>query len=239
MSETTSEPNPIRVMIVDDHTMVRGGLRLFLSSYDDLEIVAEAGDGQEAIDLRPQVQPDVILMDVVMPGMDGPTATARIRQAFPYIQVIALTSFLEEDLVQKALAAGAISYLLKDVGADRLAEAIRAAHRGRGTIDPGAAQVLVQAAQRPPPPGQDLTDREREVLALLVEGQTNKQIAQRVGISHALVSAKTTGHCQGNGDQLTNFFSIFQEICFSSQGALLNRFFDMSAGHGWIFIGSP
>jgi NarL family two-component system response regulator LiaR len=188
MSETTfTEPNPIRIMIVDDHTMVRGGLRLFLSSHDDLEVVAEAGDGKEAIVLCSQVQPDVILMDVVMPGIDGPTATARIRQAFPHIQVIALTSFLEEDLVQKALAAGAISYLLKDVGADRLAEAIRAAHRGRGTIDSGAAQVLVQAAQRPPPPGQDLTDREREVLALLVEGQTNKQIALQLSLSSGTV----------------------------------------------------
>ncbi|HSR31523.1 MAG TPA: response regulator transcription factor [Anaerolineae bacterium] len=182
-----SEITPIRVMLVDDHAMVRGGLRLFLSNYPDLAVVAEAGDGQEAIGLCPETQPDVILMDIVMPVMDGPTATTHIRRDFPQIQVIALTSFLEEDLVQDALRAGAISYLVKDVGADKLAEAIRAAYRGRGTIDPAAAQILVQAAQQPPPPGQDLTDREREVLALLVEGQTNRQIAQRLSLTQGTV----------------------------------------------------
>jgi NarL family two-component system response regulator LiaR len=174
-------------MIVDDHAMVRSGLHLFLSSYDDLEIVAEAGDGQKAIDLCAEVQPDVILMDIVMPVMDGPTATARIRQDYPNIRVIALTSFLEEHLVQDALKAGAISYLLKDVGAEKLAEAIRAAARGRGTLDSGAAQMLVQAAQQPPPLGHDLTPREREVLALLVEGKTNKQIAMRLSLSPGTV----------------------------------------------------
>lgn len=182
-----SEITPIRVMLVDDHAMVRGGLRLFLSNYPDLAVVAEAGDGQEAIGLCPETQPDVILMDIVMPVMDGPTATTHIRRDFPQIQVIALTSFLEEDLVQDALRAGAISYLVKDVGADKLAEAIRAAYRGRGTIDPAAAQILVQAAQQPSPPGQDLTDREREVLALLVEGQTNRQIAQRLSLTQGTV----------------------------------------------------
>ncbi len=182
-----SETEPIRVMIVDDHAMVRSGLRLFLSSHDDLEIVAEAGDGQEAIELCPQARPDVILMDIVMPGVDGPTATARIRRDFPHIQVIALTSFLEEDLVRDALKAGAISYLLKDVGADKLAEAIRAAYGGRGTLDSGAAQILVQAANQPPPVGEDLTDREREILALLVEGLMNKEIARQLSLSPGTV----------------------------------------------------
>jgi NarL family two-component system response regulator LiaR len=174
-------------MLVDDHAMVRGGLLLFLSNHEDLVVVAEAGDGQEAIDLCPEVHPDVIIMDIVMPGVDGPTATAQILQSHPHVQVIALTSFLEKDLVQSALGAGAISYLLKDVGADKLVEAIRAAHRGRGTLDPAAAQVLVQAAQQPPPLGQDLTPREREVLALLAEGQTNRQIAHQLSLSPGTV----------------------------------------------------
>ena len=182
-----SDTHPIRIMLVDDHAMVRSGLGLFLSSYDDLEIVAEAGDGQEAIDLCPQVQPDVILMDIVMPGVDGPTATARIRQDSPQVQVIALTSFLEEDLVRDALRAGAISYLLKDVGADKLAEAIRAAYQGRGTLDSGAAQVLIQAAGKPPPLGHDLTDRERQILTSLVKGRTNKAIARELSLSPGTV----------------------------------------------------
>ena len=182
-----SEAKPVRVMIVDDHAMVRSGLRLFLSGEDDLEVVAEAGDGQEAIDLCPQAQPDVILMDIVMPGVDGPTAMAHIRQDYPHIQVIALTSFLEEDLVRNALQAGAISYLLKDVGAGKLAEAIRAAYRGRGTVDSAAAQMLVRATQQPPRLGHDLTEREREILALLVKGQTNKEIAQELALSPGTV----------------------------------------------------
>lgn len=177
----------IRIMLVDDHAMVRSGLKLFLSGEDDLEIVAEAGDGQEAIDLSQDAQPDVILMDVVMPGVDGPTAMARIRQDYPHIQVIALTIFLEEDLVRNTLQAGAISYLLKDVGAGKLAEAIRAAYRGRGTLDSAAAQMLVQATQQPPRLGHDLTERERGILALLVEGQTNKAIARELALSPGTV----------------------------------------------------
>jgi len=178
---------PIRVMLVDDHLMVRDGLKVFLSMYDDLGIVAEAEDGEQAIELCAQVQPDVILMDIVMPNLDGPAATARIRKAFPQVQVIALTSFLEEDLVQRALQAGANGYLLKDVHPDKLAKAIRDAHEGRPTIDSAAAQVLAQAARQPPPVGTDLTPREREVLALLTEGMTNKKIAKALTLSDGTV----------------------------------------------------
>jgi NarL family two-component system response regulator LiaR len=174
-------------MLVDDHAMVRSGLAMFLSSYDDMVIVAEAGDGQEAIDVCAQVQPDVILMDIVMPVMDGPSATARILQEQPDVRIIAVTSFLEENLVKDALQAGAIGYLLKDVGAEKLADAIRAAARGRGTLDSGAVQMLVQAANQPQSPGHDLTDRERDVLALLAKGKTNKQIAKLLSLSPGTV----------------------------------------------------
>jgi len=182
-----NENKPIRVMIVDDHLMVRDGLKVFLSLYDDLEVVADAGDGDQALTFCAQLRPDVVLMDVVMPGMDGPTVTARIRAKFPEIQVVALTSFAEGDLVQRAIQAGAIGYLLKDVHPDKLAEAIRDAHHGRATIDAKAAQSLVQATSQPPPPGADLTPREREVLALLVDGNTNREIAVQLTISQATV----------------------------------------------------
>lgn len=181
------EQTPIRVMLVDDHLMVRDGLRVFLSMYDDLQIVAEAEDGAEAFDLCAQVQPDVILMDIVMPNVDGPSATARIRGTFPQVQIIALTSFLEEDLVQRAIQAGASGYLLKDVNPDKLAQAIRDAHQGRPTIASAAARVLAQAARQPVPVGADLTPRERQVLALLAEGRTNKQIAEALTVSPGTV----------------------------------------------------
>jgi NarL family two-component system response regulator LiaR len=177
----------IRVMLVDDHLMVRDGLKVFLSVYDDIEIIAEAEDGEQAIALCAQVQPDVVLMDILMPKVDGPTATARIREAFPQVQVIALTSFLEEDLVQRALQAGANGYLLKDVHPDKLAQAIRDAHQGRPAIDAAAVHFLAQAARQPMRIGDDLTPREREVLALLTAGKTNKEIAQNLTLSHGTV----------------------------------------------------
>jgi NarL family two-component system response regulator LiaR len=174
---------PIRILLVDDHQMVRDGLRTFLSLKDDLEIVAEASDGQEALDLCAQLQPDVILMDILMPGMDGPTATQIISTDYPDIQVIALTSFVEPDLVQRAIQAGAISYLLKDVRPERLAQAIRDACQGKGIIDTSAAKALVNASTKPADPEFDLTPREVEILALMVEGATNKKIAAELVIS--------------------------------------------------------
>lgn len=182
-----STSNPIRVMIVDDHLLVRDGLDLLVSTYDDLEVVAVAGSGEQAVTLCGQVQPDVILMDVVMPNMDGPTATARIRESFPQVKVLALTSFVEKDLVQRAIGAGAIGYLLKKVSADELARAIRAAYDGRSTIDSAAVQILVRSASQPPQLGHDLTKREREVLALLANGLTNKEIAEKLTLSPATV----------------------------------------------------
>lgn len=179
--------NAIRVMIVDDHTLIRDGLRLLLSTFDDVEVVAMAEDGQQAVDYCSQVEPDVILMDIAMPNLDGAEATARIRADYPQVQVIALTSFVEEDLILRALQAGAISYLLKNVSATQLVRTIRDAARGRSTIDPAAVQALVKSATQQPRLGHDLTDRERDVLALLVEGQTNREIAERLVLSLATV----------------------------------------------------
>jgi len=186
---TISPSQPIRVMLVDDHAMVRKGLATFLKVFDDLELAGEAESGAAAIQLCGEVLPDVILMDMVMPDMDGATATRAIRQQFPHVQVIALTSFKEGDLIKNALEAGAIAYLLKDVSADDLVRAIRAAHAGRATLSPEAAQALVEKANQPPAPGLDLTEREREVLALMVEGLNNTQIAGRLTVSPSTIKS--------------------------------------------------
>jgi len=182
-----SDSNPIRVMIVDDHLMVRDGLRVFLSVYDDIKVVAEADDGEQAIDLCREVLPDVVLMDLLMPNMDGIEATRRIRSEDESIQVIALTSFAEQELVEKAFRAGAISYLMKDVHSDKLAETIREAKRGRSTIDSAAAQALVASTAEETPKGEILTPREREILVMLTEGKTNKDIANQLSLSEGTV----------------------------------------------------
>jgi NarL family two-component system response regulator LiaR len=176
-------------MLVDDHTMVRRGLATFLKIFDDLQLAGEADSGEAAMQLCAQVLPDVILMDMVMPDMDGAATTRAIRRQFPQVQVLALTSFKEGELVKHALEAGAIGYLLKDVSAEELAAAIRAAHAGRATLSPEAAQALVETANQPPAPGLDLTERELEVLALMVEGLNNTQIASRLTVSSSTIKS--------------------------------------------------
>lgn len=179
----------IRVLLVDDHTMVRRGLATFLKVYDDLILAGEAASGEIAIQMCGRLLPDVVLMDLLMPGMDGLEATRIIRRQFPTIQVIALTSFNEEGLVQNALKAGAISYLLKDVSAEELVKAIYAAHEGRSTLSPAAAQALIHTTTRPAAVGHDLTERERVVLSLLVTGLNNTEIAAALGVSPSTIKS--------------------------------------------------
>lgn len=198
-----TESASIRVLIVDDHQVVRRGLRTFLELHDDIDVVGEAGDGLEGVDLAARLAPDVVLMDIVMPRLDGIEATRRIKEQSAAVGVIALTSFAGDDQVLPALEAGASSYLLKDVSPEELVEAIRALHRGEPRLHPDALRKVMQAAMGPrageaparpsPPPPGDLTERELEVVALVAQGLSNREIAETFVLSEKTVKTHV-GH---------------------------------------------
>lgn len=170
----------VRTVIVDDHPVVRRGIAFALGAFDDICVVAEAGTGEEAVKLCGQHRPDVVVMDMIMPGMDGSIATRKIKELSPTTQVLVLTSFHEAQLVREALKAGAIGYLLKDVAIDELAQAVRNASRGQSTLHRAATQALIQTQTSRPELMEELTERQREVLALVVQGRSNQEIARQL-----------------------------------------------------------
>jgi two-component system, NarL family, response regulator LiaR len=175
--------NPIRILIVDDHAMVRSGLRMFLLAFDDLELAGEAVNGFEAVKLAGQLNPDVILMDLIMPSMDGIQATRQIHNRFPNIKIIALTSFTETQLIHDAVDAGVSGYLFKNVTANELANAIRSVHAGNSIFSPEVAQALVNQPPASESVLSELTAREREVLTLMTVGKSNAEISAKLTLS--------------------------------------------------------
>ena len=182
-------PDAIRVLIADDHAVVREGLRTFLQLQDGIDVVGEAPDGEAAVAEAERLAPDVVLMDLAMPRLDGAGAMRELRRRGSAARVIVLTSFVDERRLLPALQAGAAGYLLKDVAPAELARAIRAAHDGDALLDPGVAARLLDAMARAPAPATELTARETEVLALIVRGRANKVIARELGISEKSVKA--------------------------------------------------
>jgi two-component system, NarL family, response regulator LiaR len=182
---------PIRVMIVDDHDIVRRGLSMFLNGFDDLLLVGEAANGQDATRLCGELQPHVVLMDMMLPDTDGISLTRIIRAENPAVQVVMLTSSKDEELVQGALRAGAIGYMLKNVSVMDMVNTIRLARAGKATLAPEAAQALINLAIQPShvPVNHNLTERERTILKLMVDGLSNQQIADQIFVSRATVKA--------------------------------------------------
>ena len=188
MSASPSPSAGLSVFLVDDHAIVRSGVRAYLDLIDDITVVGEASNGQEALDriaaLEPSgALPDVVLMDLLMPGMDGIEATRQLKIRWPVIEVVAVTSFLEEAKVRAALEAGAAGYLLKDADASQVADAIRAAAAGQCHLDPAVGKLLATTLRAPRSAASSLTTREREVLTLIADGATNRQIARQLAVT--------------------------------------------------------
>ena len=176
-----------RVLVVDDHRLVRAGLLSIFAGSEDLDVVGEASDGAQSVDLCEQLCPDLVLMDLSMPGMDGVEATRRITRRHPEVQVVVLTSFSEGERVRSALDAGAVGYLMKDADPEDLLYGIRAVVRGESPLDARAVRSMLQTPA--PAHADELTDRERQVLDLIASGMTNRQIAQALAISESTVKA--------------------------------------------------
>jgi two-component system, NarL family, response regulator LiaR len=178
-----SPDSPIKIMIVDDHAMVRSGLRMFLMAFDDLELVGEAANGNEAVKLAENVRPDVILMDLIMPGMDGLHATYELHKNFPEIKVIALTSFSDSQLIFDAIEAGVSGCLFKNTSANELANAIRSVKAGNTIFSPEVTQLIMNAGEKKTRLAYDLTSRELEVLRLMASGINNQEISTMLTLS--------------------------------------------------------
>jgi len=208
---------PIRILIVDDHSVVRQGLKMFLDLDTELEVVGEAANGEEAVSQAARLEPDVVLMDMLMPVMDGVTATGRIKAAHPDMEIVALTSVLDDGTVVNAVRAGAIGYLLKDTQADELCRAIKAAAAGQVQLSPEAASRLMREVRAPDVPPTTLTEREVDVLKLLAQGRANKEIAAALTIGEKTVKTHVSSILAKLGVQ-----SRTQAALYAAQSGLVS-----------------